>query len=154
MPQIYLASQFNQQEKMRDVREVIAHHLGSGWSVTSTWIDLPSDNDSEDNWTKRKAQHAAMDCLIQIERSTWFLLFPTDGGRGGQNVELGYALAQYRSRKPRLKLAVIGEPRNAFQMISDWAAAVEFERHATIQDWIAYRLIEIGLGEDREPSRG
>lgn len=92
---IYLASRFSNQEKMRAKRillEKIDH------KVTSRWIDINPEWDSEENRPKF-AQKAACNDLKDISNSELVIFDLEEGaGRnGGVHVELGFAIANSKS---------------------------------------------------------
>jgi nucleoside 2-deoxyribosyltransferase len=109
MTQIYLAARYNRIEELRrykEILEVVHHH-----SITSRWLDQQDTEDRLDpNTDIQRAIAEARTDLADVLRATVFALF-TDPkpGKGGHNVELGYAIGMGK------KIIIIGDSENIFQ---------------------------------------
>ena len=93
---IYLASRYNRNAEMRQVRDRL---VALGQEVTSRWIDLhgglrPNSATTEElNDSPGYGAEYAIADLEDIERADVVISFTGFGGKGGRHVEFGIALA-------------------------------------------------------------
>lgn len=108
---IYLASRFEAQKQLREVRKRI--HEGSDHLVISRWIDSSPDRppytDGKE-WEEYSKRCGVLD-LLDLSNADWAIFDLTldmSGCKGGVYVEMGYCLATNKS------IAIVGRRTNVF----------------------------------------
>jgi hypothetical protein len=124
---VYLASQYERKDEMRNYRD---HLWSEGITVVSRWIDNEGQEegmgqDILDNQHWRGIPSALLD-TEDLVRSDTFIMFTSDGGRGGYHTEFGMALSM------RKEIFLIGKRKHVFHCLSnvqvfpDWDAFVKW----------------------------
>lgn len=105
---IYLAASFRRQEEMKRVREVLSEY---NYEVFGSWLD--EDPTLDGRLTLDQKRKVGDKCIYEILRASIVAVFiddsKTDNGRGGYQVEFGYALA-----KGKVLVSVGSAERNVF----------------------------------------
>lgn len=117
---IYLASRYPRREELCGYRDDLQK---VGYTVTSSWLD--NDLSHKDNGTtfltdgeEEIAGWARRD-IEDIQDSEVFILFTSpEHGRGGNQVEFGYALAFHELLPTPMRLVIVGERQNTFHYLS------------------------------------
>lgn len=127
LPRIYLSGQFEDGARLCEVRLQLQ---GSGYSVTSRWLDSaaagPATAQASDPGAQTRLSGIARQDFEDIDRSDLVVVFnPAEAssiGRGGRHVETGYALARGK------RVIVVGARGNVFHwlpeitVVPDWPA--------------------------------
>jgi hypothetical protein len=128
---VYIASQYERKEEMRNYRD---HLWTEGITVTSRWIDNTSQDDGlGEEALAGKHWLGIGPALIDTEDialADTFIMFTSNGGRGGYHTELGIALAM------RKEIFLIGKRQNVFHCLSNVQVFPDWE---SFMKWIKER---------------
>ena len=102
---IYLAASYRRRGTMK---KIAAKARRMGHEVVSRWID--GDTEAKEFKRKTRVSEAIQD-LCDIIRCKLLIYFSSKGGRGGKDVELGYALANGKM------VWMVGKLRNIFHHV-------------------------------------
>lgn len=131
---IYLASRFDAQKRLREVRKRI--HDGSDHLVVSRWIDASPDRplfEDKEAWavySKRCSQIDLLD-LNSADHAIFDMSIDLSGGKGGVYAEMGYCLAKYAILSSP-NISIVGRRTNVFcyddtiAHYEDWEALYKY----------------------------
>jgi len=119
---IYLAAAFRRQTELRAIRERL---IESGFDVLASWLD--EDPKTDGKLTRVESNRAIDLSVFEIIRASIFVCFidPKDSGRGGHQVEFGYAWA-----KGKVLISVGSAERNVFHEM------YKVRQYATVEDFL------------------
>lgn len=140
MVNVYLAAQYSQKEKMKEIatklREVDIN-------VTSSWLEEvhPPDSQMADVPQNNLLLYARTD-LREIDQADWFVFHSvsptTKTVRGGRHVEFGYAIAKEK------KILVVGPKENIFhhlpqiRHVREWSTALSYFKFLSKEKHLVY----------------
>jgi hypothetical protein len=107
----YLGSAFERKEELKGYAKILEE---LGWELTSSWLDDVTMIDkgvieAEPEWGRR----FAMRDLHDLGKSRLLIVFTGSAGRGGHQVEMGFALAT------GIRVVVVGPNVNLFCLLAD-----------------------------------
>lgn len=121
---VYLAARFGRQAEMREVREKL-HELG--YEVVSSWLDEdPTTEHTLDRTTCTQLVRQICDEILQVSVVVCFIDAKAAAGRGGHQVEFGYAYA-----KGKVVISVGTVERNIFH------EDLRVRQFSTVEDFLA-----------------
>lgn len=109
---VYFAARFSRRHECHDIGkklEARGHVIVSRWTLPKSDHVLPVGMSEQAEDSER--QRFATEDLEDIDKGNWFIALtqePRNNSRGGNHVELGYAIAKH------LKITVIGPRENVF----------------------------------------
>jgi hypothetical protein len=112
---VYIAGPYERKAELKEVAKKLS--MEYGFTITSRWLTDPTWPDEaidplDPNADSLLCHNLAIKDLEDVAKAQIFILFSDGNGRGGRNVEFGYAL-----RCEKMRIFIVGKMTTIFHHI-------------------------------------